>query len=305
MDSTARTAAPPVRSCLLLAAVASVLGALLAAIPAVHDARSDGTLGHVTDVYAVVGAALFVGAGVLRVARWRITRDRRSLLMGVALIVLGGLAMPLTSVAGVIMGQDEQSLLRALTAVLTTGVAVVLVVGALNGRNDQGGQPVVVLLGATAAAVALFGAAGGLHAWMPHVLHTEDLSPRVLRGSLLAAAWLMVACEAAMRGRERPWARQVAPLLACMGVAELLRVVAVYRPDAAWELAGAALVSALAAVAAHRALTDLDEAAYDVSRRPSGDVQPVDVHTDPLHAVGLDHGTGTPAPAWASPRTTP
>lgn len=273
MDSTARAAAPPVRPCLLVAAVASGLCALLAAIPAVLDARSDGTLGHVTDVYVVLGSALFLGAGVLRVARWRIAHDQRSLLMGVALIVLGGLAMPLTSVAGVIMGEDEQSLLRAVTAVLTTGVTVVLVVRALNGGGDQGGQPVVVLLGATVAAVALFGAASGLHVGAPHLLDSEDLSPKVLRGSLLATAWLMVACEAVMRGRERPWARQVAPLLGCMGVAELLRVVAVYHPDAAWELAGAALVSALAAVAAHRALTDLDEAADDVRSR-RGEVEP-------------------------------
>jgi len=225
------------------------------------DVQASGAVEQLTQVLGVAAAALFLGAGVLRTARWRIVGDGRSLLMGAALIVLGGLAIPLTSLAGVIMGEDDQSLLRATTAVLTTGVTLVVVFRALTAGSVEQPHPIRLLVRSTGTTTFLFVAAVWLHTWAPELLHSENLPPKVLRGSLLAVAWLYVGLEATLRSEERPWAGKVAPLLGCMGVAELLHVVSVYHADGAWELASAALVAGLAAITAHRALIDLDEAA--------------------------------------------
>jgi signal transduction histidine kinase len=245
----------------VVATVAAVLGALLTLTVALLDTPPTGPIEQLTRVLVILGGALFLGGGVLRTARWRVTGDQRSLLMGTALIVLGGLAIPLTGLAGVIMGADDRSMLRAATAVLTTGVAMTLVVRALVSRGDKQPHAVLVVAGSVAAAVALFATVLVVHASAPHLLHSESLPPKVVRGSLLAVAWLYVGLEATLRSEQRPWAGKVAPLLGCMGVAEVLRVVAAYYPDGIWELAGGALLAALAAITAHRALVDLDAAA--------------------------------------------
>jgi signal transduction histidine kinase len=215
-------------------------------------------------VLVVLGGALFLGSGALRTAAWRrVLGEQRSLLMGTALIVLGGLAIPLTSLAGVVMGADDRSMLHAATAMLTTGVTMTLIIRALTTRGDKSAHALPVLVGSAVAAIALFTGVLVVHAWAPQLLHSESLPPPVVRGGLLAVAWLYVGLEAALRSEQRPWAGKVAPLLGCMGVAEVLRVVAVYRPDGIWELAASALVATLAAIAAHRALVDLESGATE------------------------------------------
>jgi hypothetical protein len=248
-----------------VATAAAALGALLTLTVALLDAPPTGPIEQLTRVLVILGGALFLGGGVTRAARWRVSGDQSSLLMGTALIVLGGLAIPLTGLAGVIMGPDDRSMLRAATALLTTGVTITLVVRALISRGDKQPHAVVVVAGSVAAALALFAGVLVVHTWAPHLLHSESLPPKVVRGSLLAMAWLYVGLEATLRSEQRPWAGKVAPLLGCMGIAEVLRVVAAYHPDGIWELAGAALLAALAAVTAHRALLDLD-AATDADR---------------------------------------
>lgn len=63
-----------------------------------------------------------------------------------------------------------------------------------------------------------------------------------------------------MRGAQLPWAGRAAPLMGCMAVAELLRVISVAY-QGAWSVTGAALVAVIASVTAHRSLVDLDDAA--------------------------------------------
>ena len=261
MHQTRQSAsAPSVRALLAITAVAVGGCALLATVLAQLDVHASSVAEHVTQVLGVVGAALFLGAGVLRVARWRVAGDVRSLLMGAALVVLGGLVIPLTSLAGVLMGSDEQSLLRAATAVTTTCVVLALVMRALTTHDDDQPHAGRLLAWSALACLVLFAGVVALDAWAPQALHAETLAPRVVRGTLLAVAWLYVGLEAALRSEDRPWAGRVAPLLGCMGVAELLQVASVYH-DGGWVLASAGLVAALAAVTAHRSLVDLDEAA--------------------------------------------
>ena len=242
------------------ATVAATLGAPLTFTVVLLDTSPNGTLEQLTLALVVLGGALFLGSGLLRTARWRVAGDQRSLLMGTALIVLGGLAIPLTSLAGAIMGADDRSMLRAATALLTTGVTMTLIIRALTARGDKQPRPLLVVLGSVVAAVALFATVLVTHVWAPHLLHSESLPPPVVRGGLLAVAWLYVGLEAALRSEQRPWAGKVAPLLGCMGVVEVLRVVAVYYPDGVWELAGSGLMATLAAITAHRALVDLEQA---------------------------------------------
>ena len=261
MHQTRQSAsAPSVRALLVITAVAVCGCALLATVLAQLDVHASSVAEHVTQVFGVVGAALFLGAGVLRVARWRMAGDVRSLLMGAALVVLGGLVIPLTSLAGVLMGNDEQSLLRAATAVTTTCVVLALVMRALTTHDDDQPHAERLLAWSAVTCLVLFAGVVALDAWAPDALRAETLAPRVVRGTLLAVAWLYVGLEAALRSEDRPWAGRVAPLLGCMGVAELLRVASIYH-DGAWELASAGLVAALAAITAHRSLVDLDEAA--------------------------------------------
>ena len=257
MGSSVRSGAE-LRRTTVVATIAAALVAALTFMVGLLEEPPRSTLEQLDLVLVVLGGALFVGGGVLRTARWRVAEEQHSLLMGTALIVLGGLAIPLTSLAGIVMGADDRSMLRAATALLTTGVTMTLVVRALTTRGDRPPHPLRVMVGSAVAAIGLFSGVLVLHLWAPHLLHSESLPPRVVRGGLLAVAWLYVGLEAALRSEQRPWAGKVAPLLGCMGVAEVLRVVGVYRPDGIWELTAGALVATLAAITAHRALVDLD-----------------------------------------------
>jgi signal transduction histidine kinase len=207
-----------------------------------------------------IASALFLGAGVLRLSRFRLAGDQRSLRMGVALVVLGGIAIPLTGLAGVISsGGDSGSMLRPATAIATVGVVQLMVFRAICGPDHRRPHALRLLATACGAALLLFLGLVTLNAWWPQLLQTDSVPPAALRGATLAVVWLYVGLEAALRSEERPWAGKVSPLLGCMGVAELLRIVSAYH-QGGWELAAAGLQALLAALVAHRALVDLDEA---------------------------------------------
>jgi len=187
--------------------------------------------------------------------------DVRSLLMGAALVVLGGLALPLSSLAGVIMGDSQTSLLRATTAMTATLVTLALVVRALNAPSvDSSMRPLRIVLGAAAGTTFAFVTLVAVHVWAPELLTSAMVPPPAIRGALLSIAWFAVGLEATMRGPQLPWAGQAAPLMGCMAVSELLRVIGTVHPGA-WEVTGAALIAVVASLTAHRALIDLDGAA--------------------------------------------
>jgi signal transduction histidine kinase len=242
------------------AAVAIAVCTAVATVLVAVESRSTTLGDQLTQIFGIVAAALFLGSGVLHLSRWRIAGDTRSLMMGAALIVLGGLALPLTSLAGIIM-DDSTSLLRAITALTSTLVTLTLVVRALNAPTaDASLRPLRVVGPAATTAMVIFAGLVVVYLWSPGLLTSTLVPPPMIRGSLLATAWFVVGLEAAMRSPQLPWAGQVAPLLGCMAVAELLRVISVVHPGA-WEVTGAALVTVVASLTAHRALLELDEAA--------------------------------------------
>lgn len=233
----------------------------IATVLVAFDSGSHALAEQLTDIFGIVAAALFLGAGVLRISQWRIAGDSRNLIMGAALVVLGGIAIPLTSLAGVIMGDSDTSLLRSMTALTSTLVTLALVVRALNApAEDATVRPLRIVVPAAATTMVVFTGLVAVYVVSPALLTSTVVPPPMIRGSLLAIAWFAVGLEAAMRGAQLPWAGQVAPLMGCMAVAELLRVISVVH-EGAWAVTGAALVAVIASLTAHRALIDLDEAA--------------------------------------------
>jgi signal transduction histidine kinase len=225
--------------------------------------RASQVSARATLVLHVLGVALFLASGVLRLARWRIARDTRSLLMGSALVVLGGVSMPLTSLAGVAAPSSSGALLSPLTAVVTTLVSLALVALALRhggraGRlwefETRGVLPVAIL---TAAAPFLVLTAA--HVVWPELMTVDAFQPRLVRGTLLTLAWFGASLAAAMHGSQQVWTGRVAPLLGCMGAAEALRTLGAFHP-AGWDVAAGALVVTIAALSASHAVRDLGEA---------------------------------------------
>ena len=252
---------PAVRRMLVSAAVAVAACTAGTTVVVVFTAPSADTTDQLAQLFHILAAALFLGAGVVRISRWRIIGDARSVFMGTALVVLGGLALPLTSVAGAIMGDDENSLLRAMTALSATLVVLALAVRALNATPRPATEILVkpVLLAAGGVVIGLFAVMLITYLIDPTLLTSTRIPPPMIRGALLTIAWFSVGLEAAMRAPEQPWAGRLAPLMGCMAVAELLRVISVLQVGA-WVVASAALVAVVAALTGHSALLDLDEA---------------------------------------------
>ena len=229
--------------------------------------RASETSARVILVLHVLGVALFLGAGVLRLARWRIAGDIRSLLMGSALVVLGGVAMPLTSLAGVAAPSSTGALLSPLTAVATTSVTLALVAGALCHGPREGRlrrlPTRVVLPAAIMTAVVLFFLLTAAHLIRPDLMKVDAFEPRLVRGTLLTLAWFGAGLAAATHGSHQVWTGRVAPLLGCMGTAEALRTLGAFHP-AGWDIAAGALVVAIAVLSARNAAKDLGEAMISV-----------------------------------------
>jgi two-component system OmpR family sensor kinase len=242
----------------LLGGSLAVIGTGIAAALAVLGIASSATTDHMARLFSLTAGALFLGAGVLRLARWRIVRDSRSLLMGASLTVFGGLSIPLTSLADLMIREDATSHFRAATAISTTLVSIVLIARAVTAPEQHQPRALPVLAGSCLATLALFGTVLAAHVLTPELLRSTMVDPPLIRGTVLAVAWFTLAYLAALGSHERPWAANLAPLLACMCVSELLRINQAFLPGG-WRLACVVLIAIVAVFTAHRALLDLDE----------------------------------------------
>jgi signal transduction histidine kinase len=248
--------------------------AALATLAATTQTGSGSFDARLRVVLGILGAALLVGAGLLRYARWGIAGDGRSLVTGAALLFLGGFGMPLTAVAGALESEREGSLLGALTALTTSLLAMVLVVRALNTPAQANRLRLwPMLAGTVGAAVVVVASLVALETWTPALLTSTEVHPALVRGSLLAVAWFCVGLEATLRSTHLPWAGRVAPLLGAMAVAELCGAVGAVHPGHGYRVAAAALVALVAALTMYAALVDLDraDAAATSDRRAADD----------------------------------
>jgi signal transduction histidine kinase len=209
-------------------------------------------------------AALFVVAGVIRLARWRLAGDPHSALVGCAQIVMGGLFLPLLGVAeigGALAHRDlGQTLIRALAYVVTAA----LVFRALRCTGMHGVERPSRLLPLLAAVVlAAFAALAAAEAALPQPAPHGREAAHTLSVAM-TVGWLALASVVRTRGPGRPWSRRAAPSFCALAVAE-----AVYGYDAGATLGTATalvLCTAVAALAVRSANLDLTRALDDTER---------------------------------------
>ncbi|MGH3509311.1 MAG: sensor histidine kinase [Nocardioidaceae bacterium] len=250
------THAPTRARLLLVVGGAAGLCLGLAALLAVAGISLPPTVTHFAVTLRVVASAMFLGAGVLRLSRWRISGDGRNALMGVALVVLGGTAIPFAAIAGLASAGVPGALHEPLTRSVTTVIILTLVLRAVvSDRTTEQPPTIWLMVGAVAAAGGGLIGVLALERWSPGALYA-GLVARAGLELTLALAWLGVAAFAWRRHGRYAWAGRVAPLLGAMGVVAVLRGVAVYR-SGAFDLASATLAAVVSCVVAYCALIDL------------------------------------------------
>lgn len=216
---------------------------------------------HRADILtASLGAALFVVAGILRLATWQLRRDAHSALAGSALVLMGLLAVPSRSLAELVSGQESGAISSTAVRGAVSLIAMALLLRALRSpelRALEAPQRLLPLL--------LLGS-GGLFA----LTVTLDLvllpADRTTDGPALAAlccvvalSWAATAAVLHRHGAVAPWAARVSPLLAGMAVAEVLRAPGLEAPGT-WTLAALALSAAMGLLAVRAAGRELRRA---------------------------------------------
>jgi signal transduction histidine kinase len=237
--------------------VAMALTAVLGSVLSVTGLTSPPPLTETTAMVRALAAPAFLGAGILRLARWRITGEPDCGLRTIALLLMGGICLPSAALARGLFPPGEGMATIAGVRALTVGTVLYVIAVAVSGdkaaRRAHLEHKIVALTAATVTVTALL--LSDRHRLPPEP--TLVLSRGV--AAALAIAWLTVAVGALVKGRHEDWARRAAPLLAAMGIAEMFRL-----PDRpVTTLVAAALTVAVGFLVASSALHDLVRAAQD------------------------------------------
>jgi signal transduction histidine kinase len=274
----------------LLATAVTGVGAVLLVVPVIVwlDLERSTAITVVTNVARVVAATMFLTAGAIRLARWRVTDEARSAYMGASLVVLGGVLLPLWHLARTLGERHPSSLVPVLTRGVGTSVCLALVVSALTRGDDDSLllRPRVLLAcgaGLTAGAFSGLLAVGGL---LPPALEAGR-AVHVTLDAAMACGWVAASMFALRRDASQRWAGRAAPLLAAMGVVELFRLLATAY-GGPWLTAAALLSAPIAAVTCWAALRDLFDATSAAHQRAA------DLST----ALGQANATATAHDAW-------
>ena len=243
------------------------------------------------DGFKLAAAVFFFAAGILRLARWRLTDDPHSAPLAGAMFVLGLLTFPLGNIARQVLHDPLEPNLALTARVAGTALCVFLALRALTAA-DPGGRVDRTRTTLAAAAAATLGIAGisGLVALAPTTL-SGSVVPTVVADAVLAGAWLVLGLAAARRDVEQPWAGRVAPLYASLGVVEILHILEQVQPGS-WSLAAVALLGSVAMITAHCAFVDLQESARLATSVARGTVERSD---DRITALADTVGRGGPA----------
>jgi signal transduction histidine kinase len=249
--------APPSSRQLLFAACAAASTCLvLALILGVASMPETWQAGQVVEAFRIIAAAMFVGAGVLRIYHWRIAEDDHSALMGVALLVLGALVIPLGSLAAMLHDPATGSLHEQVVRGVAVGVVIAMVVKALESSIDEERvRPGSLFLAAMVGTMVAFLVVLSVDTWSPDTLQGALWSKSVVELGL-AAAWFAVAGRAWSRRGRLEWAGRVAPLLGAMAAVSIFRAIGVQGQDG-FLVAAATLSAVVAYLSAYSALLDL------------------------------------------------
>jgi signal transduction histidine kinase len=244
--------------------IVAALGAGASALSHTFQRWGSGTdaalrLGTPSIFVLALASACFLTAGVMRLARWRLAAEPHSALAGAALMVMGGLCLPLGGLALLFPGDHDGSLVGPATRTLAELVAVALLVRALTAHDVSSAErPGRLLPGIFLLVTGFF----------VLLVVAQEIAPPTANGQALwavslaavrALAWFGVALYAASRAQKLPWARRLAPLLLGMGLAEALRGLDLGRMGI-WTFAALLLCMSMAALSTRAALLDLDSA---------------------------------------------
>ena len=250
---------PKVSGPIVVVLVAMAASAVLAGVVGVTGVTATPHLLETTAMIRALAAPAFVVAGVLRLARWRITGESHCGLRGLAMLLMGGISMPSATLARTL--SEPSNALATVTCVRALTVGTILYVMAVALSDDAPDRAhlerkIGWLAGTTAAVLVLL--ALTQHRRLPP---EPTLQLGLARGVVLALAlgWFTVAIGAVVKGRRDDWAKPLAPLLATMGIAELFRLPA--RPETA--LVAVTLTVTVAFLAATAAVVDLVRAAQE------------------------------------------
>ena len=241
--------------------------ALARAIERGVDSTASWGIGTPSAFALALASGFFLAAGVLRLSRWRLAQDPQSALAGGALLVMGGLSLPVGGFALMFPTSAPFSLVGPGTRTLAELIAVAMLLRALTMVEVSGVErPARLVPSVFAVVIVSFTALVLVQEMAPEFVTGEEL-PTVLLAVLRPLAWTFVAIVAVVRSASLPWARRVTPLLFGMALAEGMRAMDAHHVGP-WTLTGLLVCVAVAALAARSALLDLDEAVHaDEQRR--------------------------------------
>ena len=185
-------------------------------------------------VLLACAAALYVVAGALRLARWRLTGDPHSALVGSALLVMGALYLPLEGIAAVGGALQHRVLAETAIRALVSFVTMAIVVRAVHATTVRAlDRPSRLLPLLAAPVLALFGGLVAVEASMSEPVSWGPSTARALSGAVIVG-WLVLAALVRTRNSGIPWSRRAALLCVSLAVAE-----AFYGLDSGAEVATA------------------------------------------------------------------
>lgn len=214
---------------------------------------------HGTIIALAVASGLFLVAGVLRLAKWQLSRDPHSALAGTALLLMGGACLPLGGFARLLAPEEDMAVVGLVTRCVVSLLAMRLLLHALSTTEvTRRDRPEWLLPRLFALVGVVFVAMPALRSVQTNPPWADDLAIALL-STVVAAGWLSTAVRIAGHAGYLPWARRTAPLLFGMGFAELLRGLDLGAVHSG-TIAGVLLCAAVAGLAVRSALADLDDA---------------------------------------------
>ena len=228
-----------------------------------HGAGRADWHGDVGVVMLGFAAALFVVAGVVRLARWRLLAEPHSALVGSALIVMGGLGLPLIGMAGVAGALHHRDLAEAVVRAMTAFTIMALVHRGLSATVVQRARPSRLLPLLAAPVLVAFAGLATIEASLSGPVQGGPELARVLSGAMIVG-WVAMAVTIRRNAALRSWSRRAAPLFGALAVAEALYG---FRVGGDLGTAGSLLVCTVVAVlCARSAHLDLAEALQQTER---------------------------------------
>ena len=172
-------------------------------------------------VTLAIAAALFLVAGVLRLARWRLVRDPLCALTGSALIVMGGPYLPLLGIATVGGALQHRVLAEASVRMVVTSITITLVLRGVYATAERASDRPGFLLPTLSIAVLLvFGLLAAVEAAMPRPVPGGPAGARLLSAAMVCAWAFLALVVSSRRGSHVHWSRRAAPLFGALAVAE-------------------------------------------------------------------------------------